>query len=152
MIVIHQNYLFVNRSILYFTHVRRGLIRSISYCMSVTISMSWNLFFSFFILHHSRDLKTEESDISRLSRKILVCMEMDKMGPRWNFFEFHEILSSLFAETNLQWKTLKSSVFLCRLHIWENSCPQVMGQNTFVQSDCSILPSSISVDVMQSLI
>ena len=48
---------------------------------------------------------------------------------------FFKILSSLFAESNLKWKTLQLSIFLCKPHTWENSDSQVTGKNALVQSD-----------------
>ena len=60
-------------------------------CASVT-NFSWNLFVSFSkILHGKKNLKTEKSDRSRFSGKVLVCpksTEKTQNGVLWLFITF----------------------------------------------------------------
>ena len=64
------------------------------------------------------------------------------------FFSHHKIFSLFFAGSNIKWKALQFSVFLCKLHIWENTALPVIVQNTLTRSDCRILWSSISLERM----
>ena len=57
-------------------------------------------------------------------------------------------MSLYFAGSNLKWRTLQFSIFLCIPHIRKNPNSHVIGKKALVQSDCRILWSSIFLEVM----
>ena len=99
------------------------------------------------ILHRNRNLEIKKMT-SAFFRKCVFAQKLAKKAQNQVFLTCHKILSSFFAEKNVNWKSSKFSVFLYKPHIWENPCSQVIAQNAIVQLVWKILWSWISQEAL----
>ena len=85
---------------------------------------------SFFFWHSNRDLETKKWQVDFPEK--LFTQKWAKTAQNWVWFNFHESLSLLFAESNLKMKDIILSFPL------ETPYLTKIGQNALAQSDCRI--------------